>query len=86
MQKAVAMAFDFIRFVARAAASDIEALWRHCRGLYEDGIEGKVALAFVVVVALLSLAIAFIFPRSFLVAVFIAWRLYKADRACTDSE
>ena len=86
VERSMAMVFEFIKFIARAITSDIEALWRYCRGLYEDSIEGKSALVFVVVGALLSLTIAFIFPRSFLVAVFIAWRLSRANEDDTDDE
>ena len=81
------MAFELIQFAAKAITSDIKALWEYCKEQYEDNDGGKIVLALAVIAAVIGLVIAFSFPRTVLVGVFIAWRLYaRDDEDHTDDE
>lgn len=79
------MLFEFVRFVAKVIASDLKALWEFFKELYEDD-GGKISLALAIIAMAFGLIIVFIFPRSVLFGVFIAWRLCKADEDYTDDE
>ena len=81
----MAMAFEFVKFVAKAITSDIKALWKCCKELYEDD-GGKIFLTLAIIAIVFGLVVVFTFPRTVLVGVFIAWRLYKADEDYTDDE
>ena len=79
------MAFEFVRFVAKVIASDMKALWVFCKELYEDD-GGKISLALAIIAMAFGLVVVFTFPRSVLVGVFIAWRLYRANEDYSDDE
>ena len=79
------MLFEFVRFVAKVIASDIKALLEFFKELYEDD-GGKISLALAIIAIACGLIIVFIFPRSVLFGVFIAWRLCKADEDYTNDE
>ena len=79
------MAVEFIKFVGKAITSDIKALWKFCKELYEDD-GGKIYLTLVVRAIAFGLVVVFTFPRTVLVGVFIAWRLSRADEDDTDDE
>ena len=79
------MAFAFVRFVAKVIASDMKALWVFCKELYEDD-GGKISLALAIIAMAFGLVVVFTFPRAFLVGVFIAWRLYRANEDYSDDE
>ena len=85
VERSVAMAFEFVRFVAKVITSDIKALWEFCKELYEDD-GGKISLALAIIAMTFGLIVVFTFPRTVLVGVFIAWRLCKADEDYTDDE
>ena len=79
------MAVEFIKFVGEAISSDTKALWKYCKELYEDD-GGKISLILAVIAIAFGLVVVFTFPRSFIVTVFIAWRLSKADEDDIDDE
>ena len=79
------MAFEFVRFVAKVIASDMKALWKYCKELYEDD-GGKISLVLAIIAMAFGLAVVFTFPRTVLVVVFIAWRLYRANEDYSDDE
>ena len=79
------MAVEFIKFVGKAITSDIKALWKFCKELYEDD-GGKISLALAIIAMAFGLALVFTFPRTALVGVFIVWRLYRANEDYSDDE
>ena len=85
VERSVAMAVEFIKFVGEAISSDMTALWKYCKELYEDD-GGKISLILAVIAIAFGLAVVFTFPRTVLVGVFIAWRLSRADEDYTDDE
>ena len=79
------MPFEFVKFVSKAIASDVKALWKYCKELYEDD-GGKISLALAITAMAFGLVVVFTFPRTVLVGVFIAWRLYRANEDYSDDE
>ena len=79
------MAVEFIKFVGKAITSDIKALWKFCKELYEDD-GGKISLALAIIAMAFGLVVVFTFPRTVLVGIFIAWRLSRADEDDTDDD
>ena len=79
------MPFEFVRFVAKAIASDMKALWEFFKELYNDD-GGKISLVLAIIAITCGLIIVFTFPRMVLVGIFIAWRLSRADEDDTDNE
>ena len=79
------MVVEFIKFVGEVISSDTKALWKYCKELYEDD-GGKISLALAIIAMAFGLVVVFTFPRTVLVGVFIAWRLYRANEDYTDDE
>ena len=85
VERSVAMAVEFIKFVGEVISSDMKALWKYCKELYEDD-GGKISLILAVIAIAFGLVVVFTFPRTVLVGVFIAWRLFRADEDDADNE
>ena len=85
VERSDAMLFELIKFAGETIASDFKALWKYCKELYEDD-GGKIYLTRAIIAIASGLAVVFIFPRTVLVGVFIAWRLSRADEDDTDDD
>ena len=85
VERSAAMLFEFIKFAGETIASDLKALWKYCKELYEDD-GGKIYLTLAVIAIAFGLVVVFTFPRTVLVGVFIIWRLSRADEDDTDNE
>ena len=81
----VAMMFEFFKFVGKVISSDMKALWKYCKELYEDD-GGKISLILAVIAIAFGLVVVFTFPRTVLVGVFIAWRLSRTDEDDIDND
>ena len=79
------MVVEFIKFVGEVISSDMKALWKYCKELYEDD-GGKIYLTLAIIAIAFGLVVVFTFPRTVLVGVFIVWRLSRADEDDTDDE
>ena len=85
VERSAAMLFEFIKFAGETIASDLKALWKYFKELYEDD-GGKIYLTLAVIAIAFGLVVVFTFPRTVLVGVFIAWRLFRADEDDADNE
>ena len=85
VERSAAMLFEFIKFAGETIASDLKALWKYCKELYEDD-GGKIYLTLAIIAIAFGLVVVFTFPRTVLVGVFIIWRLSRADEDDTDNE
>ena len=79
------MLFEFIKFAGETIASDLKALWKYFKELYEDD-GGKIYLTLTIIAIAFGLVVVFTFPRTVLVGVFIVWRLSRADEDDTDDD
>ena len=85
VERSAAMLFEFIKFAGETITSDLKALWKYFKELYEDD-GGKIYLTLAIIAIAFGLAVVFTFPRTVLVGVFIVWRLSRADEDDTDNE
>ena len=79
------MMFEFFKFVGKVISSDMKALWKYCKELYEDD-GGKISLILAVIAIAFGLVVVFTFPRTVLVGVFITWRLSRTDEDDIDDD
>ena len=85
VERNVAMMFEFFKFVGKVISSDMKALWKYCKELYEDD-GGKISLILAVIAIAFGLVVVFTFPRTVLVGVFITWRLSRTDEDDIDDD
>ena len=85
VERSAAMLFEFIKFAGETIASDLKALWKYFKELYEDD-GGKIYLTLTIIAIAFGLVVVFTFPRTVLVGVFIVWRLSRADEDDTDDD